>query len=478
MTLAFESMPIAPHGEGFLGHNKAFREHRMEMLDRLSLERAPLLRLKLPLPGVRAAVVNHPDVVQEMLVEKGKSFDKSGMVRFAIYPLAGEGLFSANGELWKKQRKLMAPLFHPRALETYAADMVACAERAISSWRDGESLTLLHETTRLTMGIAGKTLFDTDTFAEADEIGRALTVALEWSGSIIGKPFAIAHVVARRLVERAAEEAPWASGPLERARSRLHGPVALFGTRGRELAHAVATLDARVERMIADRKSAAVRSDDLMKRLLDARDETGARMSDKQVRDEVLTLFVAGHETTATGLAWTIYLATRAPDVYAAMEREVDALRGAPTPDDLPKLGLCLRAFREALRLYPPVYVFSRDANEATTLADYEIEKRANLVVSPWALHRNASLWPDPLRFDPDRFIVEREATRHRYSYVPFGAGPRVCIGNAFAYMEAQLALAVMLRAFRFERAEDDEPHATATLRPKHGVRVRVRKRN
>ncbi len=475
----FQSMPIAPGGEGLLGHNEAFRKDRLGTLRLISQRPEPALRLRLMVSGFRLVAANSPEVVQEVLVEQARHFDKSAMLRFSLWNLAGEGLFTANGELWRRQRKVMAPLFQPRALEAYAADMVACAQRTTDGWGDGQELTLARETTRLTMGVAGKTLFDADTFSEADEIGRALTVALEWTGWIAGRPLSIAHIAAKRA---AASLAAGTSGRarelLERAAYRLGGPLALPGKRGRELARAVTFLDEYVQKMIDDRRRApGAGRPDLLTRLLAARDDDGAAMSDRQVRDEVLTLFVAGHETTATGLAWTLYLACRNPDVYAAMVREVDAVGDAPGPDDLPRLDLCLRAFKEALRLYPPVYVFGRDSTAPVTIAGYELPAPTNVLASPWVLHHAARYWPDPERFDPERFRPEHEAARHRYAYLPFGAGPRVCLGNHFAYMEAQLVLAVLLRRYSFEVLGDDEPEPGATLRPRHGVRVRVRRR-
>lgn len=472
-------MPLAPHGDGLLGHSPAFRADRMAMLDEVAARPEPVLRLRIPPAGVRLFMCNSPEVAQEVLVEKVKHFHKSDMLRFSLYDLAGEGLFTSNGDLWRRQRKLMAPMFTPKALEAYAGDMVACTRRTLDGWRDGQSFPLLQETTRLTMGVAGKTLFDADTFSEADEIGRALTVALEWTGWVIGRPQAIAHVVVKRA---AGQLAARTTGPLReilaRVEQRFTRPVVYLGARGRELAEAIAFLDDHVQKMIDDRRAHGAGRADLLSRLLDARDEDdGAKMSDRQVRDEVLTLFVAGHETTATGLAWTLYLACKHPAIYAAMEREADALGRDPGVSDLPKLDLCLRAFKEALRLYPPVYVFGRDSKDPVNIAGYDLRPPTNVMTSPWVLHRSARNYPDPLRFDPDRFLPENEASRHRYAYLPFGAGPRICLGNHFSYMEAQLALATIMRRFRFELLGDEVPEPSATLRPKHGVRVRVSRR-
>jgi len=478
--MRYESIPLAPGGEGYGGHAGAFRRNRLGTLSQLAAATDPMQRLRPGLPIARACVAIHPDLVQEILVEKAKSFDKSDMLRFSLWNLAGDGLFTSNGELWRRQRKTMAPLFTPKALAAYADDMVACSRRTCDGWSDGDALALAHETTRLTMGIAGKTLFGADTFSEADEIGDALTVALDWTGWIIGQPIALLHVVAKRVFDELSERGP---APARRGAGllakKLVGPVVLAGARGRPFAKAIRFLDDHVQRMIDDRRGSPGRHEDLLARLLEARDaESGEPMSDRQVRDEVLTLFVAGHETTATGLAWTIYSACRTPAVLAQMHAEADAVGDDPTLADLPRLGLCLRAFKEALRLYPPVYMFGRDTTSAVTIGECHLPRRTNVMISPWAMHRSPALYPDPDTFDPDRFLPENEAKRHRYAYLPFGAGPRVCLGNHFAYMEAQLALAVLLRRFTFELLADDEPEPSATLRPRYGVRVRVRRRH
>lgn len=472
-------MPLAPGGTGFLGHNAEFRRDRMGMLRKLTQVSEPVARLKLPAPGVRAMVALDPDVVQEILVEKAKSFKKSDMLRFSLFPLAGEGLFTSNGELWRRQRKLMAPLFHPKALEAYAPDMVGCAMRTVDGWEDGQELSLAAETTHLAMAIAGKTLFGADTFTEADSLGHALTVTLDWAGWVIGRPLAIGHVMLKRAFSNLAKSGPEMLKPYaEKGALATRGPIALIGKRGREVAKAVVVLDQQVQRLIDDRRAASTSHEDLLARLLTARDEDGERMSDRQIRDEILTLFVAGHETTATGLAWTIHEACKDPKVYAEMEREADAVGDSPTVNDLGKLDMCLRAFKEALRLYPPVYMFGRDSIDQVSLGGYDLQPPTNTLVSPWVIQRLPRLWKDAERFDPERFRPEQEAKRHRYAYLPFSAGPRFCLGIHFAYMEAPLVLAVLLRRYRFELVESDVPEPSATLRPKAGVKVRVRRRS
>lgn len=479
--MKFDDMALAPGGEGFWGHNQDFRSDRLNALRRLAARPEPMFRLKTPFPGAHTIVINDPSVIGEALVDKVAHIEKAFMLRFSLYPLAGEGLFSANGELWRKQRKVMAPLFTPRALEAYASAMTDCARQVTAGWRDGGQLALHHETTNIAMSVAGKTLFDAETISEADELGHALNVALDWTGHIPGGPLIISHAYARMLTWLAASavapQSERASQWLFRAAKRFESPLWIPGDEGTKLRQAIAVLDRRVAKMIADRRAAPGKQD-LLSRILDARDDDGQAMPDKQVRDEILTLFVAGHETTAAGLAWAIYLLMQNPTWYQRVQDEVDALTGPPTLADLPRLGLCLRVFREALRIYPPVYLMGRDTTMPLTLGGYELPARTNVLVSPFALHHKPSLWPNPEQFDPDRFLPEQEAARHRYAYLPFGAGPRICIGNHFAYIEAQLVLAELLRTWRFESAARDEPLAAATLRPKNGIAVRLTRRS
>ncbi|MFO0614688.1 MAG: cytochrome P450 [Polyangiaceae bacterium] len=480
--MSLDRIPDLPGARRWFGHLPEVRSDRMGFVRRIAADGRPFLRLRAPFGQL--ALINDPALVQEVFVEKVRSFAKAAMTRFSIYPLAGEGLFSSDGELWRKQRKLMAPLFHPTQVDSYAGDMVECARRALARFHDGE-MAIARETTRITMSVAGKTLFDADTFDEADALGAALTVALDWGSENAGSPLAIGHIVARRtlldlraaLARRFGEAArvPSAIGALA---DRLHGPLFLPGGSGAALRDALRVLDDRVARMIADRRRAPGTRRDLLSKLLEARDEDdGSAMSDRQVRDEVLTLFVAGHETTATSLAWALYELAGNPDLYAKAEAEADALRGDPTLEDLPRLPLLLRVFKEALRKYPPVYLVGRDAITDVEIGGVGIPKDTNLTLSTYSLHHRRDLWPEPDRFDPDRFLPEREAARSRFAYLPFGAGPRICIGYPFAFMEGQLVLAAMLRRARYSRVAEVAPEPSATLRPKGDMPMRVRLR-
>jgi cytochrome P450 len=247
--------------------------------------------------------------------------------------------------------------------------------------------------------------------------------------------------------------------------------------RTRELRGALEVLERRVQQMIADRRSATAEHPDLLSALLEAREEDGSRMSDRQVRDEILTLFIAGHETTASGLSWSLYSLARNPTLYERAQAEADALPGDHVGfEDLRALPFCLQVFKEALRLYAPIYIYGRQAIEPVAIGGYELPRGTIVLVSPYAVHRRADLWPDPDRFDPERFTPEAEQTRAREAYLPFSGGPRTCIGNHFALMEGPIVLATLLKRARFTLASEEPvaPEAGATLRPKGGIPMRV----
>ena len=464
-------IPLLP-GAGRLGHLAAFRADRVEFLKRVVQFDRDLSRVQLLVKP--AYFVTSPALLQEVLVSKAKSFEKSRALRLALYPLAGEGLFTSRGELWKRQRRLMAPMFQHGQIAQYARSMAGCAARGMEAWKPGESIDVAREMTRITMSVAGETLFEADTFDQADELGAALTTALDWTNHHAGALPQILQIRVRFGLEKLA---PLAPAPL-RARltrliTRLEAPVLIPGEESRALQEAIDLLNRRVQRMIDDRRAAGLTRPDLMTRLLAARDEgDGLAMSDQQVRDEILTLFVAGHETTATALAWSFYLLARHPEVYARVQAEADALGHAPTADDLPRLAYTGRVFKEVLRLYPPVYFFSRESTQEVEIGGYLFPARSLIFISPWVIHRRPDLWPEPLRFDPDRFTPEAEAGRAREAWLPFSGGPRVCIGNHFSLMEGPIVLAAITRRVTLGLTSPEEvlPEPTATLRPKRLV--------
>jgi len=461
-----------------LAQLRLMRSERIEGLQRFNAEHGDIGRFAFVFGDV--VLANSPQLVHDVLVTRASSFEKSPILRGALYPLAGEGLFTSEGELWRRQRKLMAPLFKHSSVVPFAQDMTRCAERAAKTWRDGQELDMARETTRITMAIAGETLFATDTFDEADELGDALTTALEWAGTQSSSLTLIAQARLSIGLDLLASALPAPlSRPAQRASHALMQPILWPGERTRALRAALAVLDGRVARLIAERRACAASRRDLLSLLLSARDEEGKAMSDRQVRDEVLTLFVAGHETTASGLSWALMLLAQHPSIYAAVRAEVDAIDRVPTFEDLPRLDLALRVFKESLRLYPPVYMFGRVATSEVQLGDYLVPKGTVVLIAPYALHRRREYWPDPERFDPDRFTPQAEAQRHKCAYIPFSAGPRTCIGNVFGLMEGPLVLATLLHHADVELVDGrgSQPEAHATLRPKGGIRMRVKLR-
>lgn len=465
---------------GWLGSFGRTTAERIEMQREVAradsaLVRGRILHLPLVLPA-------RPEACHEVLVTKAKSFEKSPGLRVLLHDLAGQGLFTSEGELWRRQRKLMAPIFTPGALAQFAEAMRTTAMRAADQMHPGQSLDLAHETTRIAMTVVGSALFGIDTFDDADDLGAALTTALGWVNSVLASPAIVPHIMVLDATRRLA---PRTRGRLRRMLESIHhkfeSPFLIEGSRSRPLRDAVAVVDRRVQEMIEERRREGLHRLDLLTRLLAARDaDEGGTMTDAQVRDEAVTLFVAGHETTATSLAWSFYLLARHPDVLARVVAEADALGDGPIERfDPDRLALTTRVFREALRMYPPLMMFPRRTLEEVEIAGTTLPPRTLVFVSAYAQHRRADVWDEPDAFDPDRFLPEREAARPKGSYLPFSAGPRFCIGMHFAMMEGPIVLATLLRRWRLEIdpsltiAEDD----FATLRPRGGVPATVRAR-
>jgi cytochrome P450 len=320
--------------------------------------------------------------------------------------------------------------------------MVEAAERASTRWRDGSVVDVHAEMARLTLAIVGRTLFDADVESEASEIGEALTESMEMLNRFM-LPF---------------------SGVLERL------PTAT----ARRLRRARSRLDATIYGLIAERRAGELDRGDLLSLLLRAREETGSAMTDEQVRDEAMTIFLAGHETTAVALTWTWYLLARNPQAEARLHDELRQTLGGrpPTVADLARLPYTERVLAESMRLYPPAWVIGRRARAEVQLDGHRIPAGSIVVLSPFVTHRDPRWYPEPLRFDPDRFTAEASAERPRYAYFPFGGGPRVCIGEGFARAEARLVLATLAQRVRFRLATERpvELHPRVTLRPRGGL--------
>jgi cytochrome P450 len=393
----------------------------------------------------RIALVSHPDLVKEVLVTQGRSFMKGRALQQAKRIL-GNGLLTSEGDLHLRQRRLIQPLFREERIAGFGTDMVAEALRASARWRDGDELDIGAEMTRLTLAIVGQTLLDADVESDADEVGEAMTTATELFGRLL---------------------LPGA-GLLE----RLPLPAS------RRFRSSQARLDAIVQLMIDERQERPGRHGDLLAMLLAARDDGGA-MDSRQLRDEVMTIFLAGHETTSQALSWTWYLLAGGPHVEARLHEELAQLGGRPPRvDDLPALCYTRAVVAESMRLYPPAWAIGRRALRDVMLGDSPVKRGTIVVMSPWVVQRDARWFPEPERFAPERWLAE-DPSRPRYAYFPFGGGSRLCIGERFAWMEAVLVLATLARRWTFRLAPGFSVEAAPrfTLRLAHGLRMVARAR-
>jgi cytochrome P450 len=478
---------VLPGPKTFAGHAQPFEEDRLGLFLKAALESSEAGGITaLRFFSRTALVVSSPAALHEIFVEKNRAFGKSVGVRTLLYPLTGEGLFTSDGEIWKRQRKLMAPLFSAAYMESYTDGMSACIDHEISAWRSGDEVDVGREMTRITMAVVSKALFGMDTRAESDELGRAITDMLEFVNEASGKLALVVKLELVHALEELPRVTPSALKPtIEPARAALlkflRQPLRLPTRRSRRIHAAIDTLNDLIRRMIQERRAAGTSRPDLLGKLLAARDEDdGATMTDQQLRDEMLTLFFAGHETTAVATTWAFYLLGRHPEAYRKHIAEVDALGGRPiTFSDLPRLPYTLRVIKEALRLYPPAFLLDRQATSDVEIGGYLLPRGTILFICPYAVHRRPDLWPDPEAFDPDRFTPEAEAARPRLAYLPFGAGPRVCIGIHFALMEAQLVLARIAQRFTLSALEDEPnpPMPLGSLRTSRPIRMQLRAR-
>jgi cytochrome P450 len=395
---------------------------------------------------VELFLVNRPEWIRDLFVTHASVFHKGrGLER--AKRLLGEGLLTSEDPVHLRQRRMMQPAFHRERIAGYGAAMVDLAERLAREWKHGDTRDVALEMTRLTLAIVGRTLFDADIEAEADEIGAALTETLALFGRSVALPY---FEILDRL-------------PLPS---------------NRRFVRAKARIDATIARLIAERRGTPAGRSDLLSLLLAARDTEGdgRGMTDAQVRDEAITIFLAGHETTANALAWTWYLLSKNPDAEAKLHAELDAVLGGrpPAVADLPRLRYAEMVLAESMRLYPPAWIVGRRALEPYAIGGYTVPKRSIVVACQWVTHRDPRYFPDPERFDPERWTPETKEARPKFSYFPFGGGPRVCIGEGFAWMEGVLVLAAMARRWRLRLSEDRPvvPAPSITLRPKGGIRM------
>ncbi len=391
--------------------------------------------------------INHPYLIEEVLVTNARKYSKGKVLR-ANRHVFGEGLLTSEGDFWLRQRRLAQPAFHRARIASYAATMVEYTRRMLDDWRGGEERDAHQEMMRLTLQIVGKTLFDADVERDAQEVGKSLELLLE-----IGANF----------------------------RRAIFVPHWLPTSTNLRVKREIAQIEKILYRIIAERRASGRDAGDLLSMLLSARDEDGSRMTDRQLRDEAITLFLAGHETTASTLSWTWWLLAQNPRVEAKLHAELDAVLGdrAPTLDDLPKLGYTEHVITESLRLYPAAWGMARLAVEDHEIAGYPVTKGMGVAMAQWVVHRDPRWYDAPEEFRPERWEDDLLKRLPRFAYFPFGGGPRQCIGNTFALMEATLILATIARKFRLRLVSNHPvvPLASITLRPRHGVRVTLESR-
>lgn len=425
---------------------------RLAMLTQFAHHGGDLSRFRFA--GRYVVLVNEAKAVGEVLLDREADYHKGPALSVYSRPLLGNGLLTSEGDFHRKQRRLSSPAFAHKRVVSYAAPMATAAERIQAPWKTGQTVDVSHEMMRLTLGIVGKTLFDVDHLEnDADSLGQSLTAIMRYFIRIVRSP----------IRAFSATIPPWEQ----------------------EARKAVGHLNRMIYGLIEERRRENRDTGDLLSMLILAHDPEDADdpgMENTQIRDEVMALFLAGHETTANALSWAWYLLAKNGECYARLQAEVDAvLQGrTPTYDDLERLPYTLQVLKESMRLYPPAYALVRQAIRETQIAGRRVPRNAVVLFSPYLLHRRPDYFPNPHVFDPDRWTEAFEKTRPRYAYLPFGGGPRICIGAAFAQMEGHLLLATLAQRVTFalpHTGYEVAPEPLITLRPKGSLNLVVTRR-
>jgi cytochrome P450 len=439
-------LPPGPPSESWTGSYKVYSADPLGYLPSLAREYGDIVTLRYY--TFRVYFISHPDYIEEALVTQNRKFIKGRILR-ANRRLFGNGLLTSEGDFWLRQRRLAQPAFHRARIATYADTMVRFAQRLVGEWKNGDEHDIHAEMMRLTLQIVAKTLFDADVDREAQQVGRALESIMELNSDF---------------------------------RKLMLTPSWLPIPRNINAAIATRRLDKIIFRFIEQRRASGKDAGDLLSMLLAAQDEDGSRMTDRQLRDEAMTIFLAGHETTANALSWTWLLLTQNPAVEAKLHSELDAVLAgrAPTLDDLPNLRFTGNVITESMRLYPPAWGMARLAIEDAEIGGYPIPKGCGVSLAQWVVHRDPRWFDAPLEFRPERWEGDLLKRLPRFAYFPFGGGPRQCIGNNFAVMEATLLLATIAQHFRIRVVPGHPvvPMPSITLRPKFGIRATLEARN
>jgi cytochrome P450 len=438
-----------PQGLPLVGSMFDFFRDPLAFITRIQREHGDVVEFTMA--GKRIIQIAAPEHVKHVMQDHHRNYSKQTPVWDAIRDFLGDGLLTSENDFWLRQRRIMQPAFHRQRVASFVPLFAELTRETLDRLPHDRPFDVAREMMTLTLRIVGRALLSSDPVQDADEIGRALAVTLAYPDARLKTP----------------------------VRLPLSVPLPMH----RKFRAARAVLDRVVYRFIEERRRTGEDKGDLLSMLMMTTDaDTGERMNDRQLRDEVMTIFLAGHETTGSALSWTIYLLSKHPDVRRKLNREVRDVLGdrEPTLDDLPQLAYVKQVFQEAMRLYPPAWVTGRNVVEDDTIGGVHIPKGSIVQVSPYVTHRHPKHWPNPEGFDPDRFTADRVKERAPLAYIPFGAGPRVCIGNQFALMEAQIILAMLAQRMELDLVPGQTivPAPSITLRPRDGIKVIARSRS
>jgi cytochrome P450 len=447
--MAQMKLPPSTRGHWLLGSIPNFKADPINYEFELTRKFGDIVGLRFA--NRRSYLVTGAEPIRQVLVEKASEYRKAPIYKLLLSRFLGDGLLTSDGEFWKRQRKLSQPAFHHQRIAAYGSTMVEYTERSLNRWQPNSTIDVNDEMIRLTLSIVAKSLFDYEIADSADTVGIALTDLLHTTN--------------------------------EMSQSAIFGlPEWVPTPRNRRVRRATRMLDEVVMGIIDERRKLNEDKGDLLSMLMTAEDEDGNHMTDKQLRDEAVTIVLAGHETTANALTWTWFLLAQHPEIEAKVHEEIDRVLGGRTPTmaDLRQLTYTEMVIKEAMRLYPPIPGIARESLQDTTLGDYFVPKGTIIFISINVLHHNAEVFEDPFEFRPERFSKENEKNIPKYAYLPFAAGPRVCIGNGFAMMEAVLVLATIARKYqlRLVPGQHIEPEPVLTLRPSAPVMMKLEPRN
>ncbi|HEX7317452.1 MAG TPA: cytochrome P450 [Pyrinomonadaceae bacterium] len=442
------TIPQGPRGGRVLGNMREFNSDSLGFVERCAREFGDVVPTRFLY--VPALFLFHPDHVEYVLTAGNKNFIKAASLRSPFFhTLVGKGLVTSEGDFWRRQRRLAQPAFHRDRVETYARTMVVYAERMLEQWRDGATLDAHEEMMALTRAVVAQTLFSADVSGDSNEIGGALSRLI--------RPFA-SQATLKWILD-----------------NRLPTPAHLRFNRD------VRKIDRFVYRLIEERRASGEDTGDLLSMLLRAQDEDGSGMTDRQLRDELMTIFLAGHETTALALTWAWFLLAQNSEAEARLGAELEeVLEGrAPTVADLPRLRYAEWVVKESMRLYPPAWAVGRECVRECEVGGFRVPKGMQVFGFQWVIQRDPRWFTDPSAFRPERWGDEAVSRLPKYAYFPFGGGPRLCIGNYFATMEAVLILATIARRFRLRLLQGHEVEVlpALSLRPKHGLKVKLEAR-